>query len=54
MKKQKFQVIKRIEVPKAEYSYDAAVNLIIELNDQYNPSWIYCDRGSGEILTTLC
>lgn len=48
MYKQKFQVIKRIEVPKAEYSYDAAVNLIVELNDQYNPSWIYCDRGSGE------
>lgn len=51
MKKEKFQVIKRIEVPKSEYSYDAAVNLIVELNEQYNPSWIYCDRGSGEILT---
>lgn len=48
VKKEKFQVIKRIEVPKAEYSYDAAVNMIVELNDQYNPSWIYCDRGSGE------
>ena len=44
----KFKVIKRVEVPKAEYSYDAAVNLIVELNDIYNPSWIYCDRGSGE------
>ncbi|WP_133174919.1 terminase large subunit domain-containing protein [Heyndrickxia sporothermodurans] len=46
--RQKFKVIKRIEVPRAEYSYDAAVNMIVELNDQYNPSWIYCDRGSGE------
>lgn len=46
--RQKFKVIKRIEVPRAKYSYDAAVNLIVELNDQYNPSWIFCDRGSGE------
>ncbi|WP_139995234.1 hypothetical protein [Kurthia sp. Dielmo] len=44
----KFIVVKRIEVPKAEYSYDAAVNLIVELNEIYNPTWIYCDRGSGE------
>lgn len=46
--KQKFQVIKRVEVPRGEYSYDNAVNLIVELNDIYNPSWIYVDRGSGE------
>ena len=44
----KFKVMKRVEVPKAEYSYDAAVNLIVELNDIYTPSWIYADRGSGE------
>lgn len=48
MIRQKFKVIKRIEVPKAEYSYDAAVQMIVELNEQYNPSWIYCDRGAGE------
>lgn len=35
-------------MPRSEYSYDTAVNLIVELNDIYNPSWIYCDRGSGE------
>ncbi len=46
--REKFKVIKRIEVPKAEYSYDAAVNLVVELNEIYNPSWIYCDRGAGE------
>lgn len=46
--KQKFKVINRIEVPRSEYSYDNAVNLIIECNNRYNPSWIYCDRGSGE------
>ena len=44
----KFKVLKRYEMPKAEYSYDNAVNKIIELNEIYNPSWIYCDRGSGE------
>ena len=44
----KFKVFKRVEVPRAEYSYDAAVNLIIELNEIYNPSYIYCDAGSGE------
>lgn len=43
-----FKVFKRVEVPRSEYSYDTAVNLIIELNDKYNPSWIYCDAGSGE------
>lgn len=46
--RRKFKVIKRIEVPRGEYSYDNAVNTIVELNEQYNPSWIYCDRGSGE------
>lgn len=45
----KFQVVRRIEVPKAEYSFDKAVNMIIELNKIYNPTWIYADRGSGEI-----
>ena len=44
----KFRVTKRVEVPRSEYSYDAAVNLIIELNEIYNPSFIYCDAGSGE------
>lgn len=44
----KFKVFKRVEVPRSEYSYDAAVNLIIELNEIYNPSFIYCDAGSGE------
>lgn len=44
----KFKVLKRVEMPRAEYSYDNAVNKVIELNEIYNPSWIYCDRGSGE------
>lgn len=44
----KFKVIKRVEVPRSEYSYDTAVNLVVELNDQYNPAWIYADAGAGE------
>lgn len=45
---EKFRVIKRVEVPRSEYSYDNAVNLIVELNAQYNPAFIYCDAGAGE------
>ena len=45
---QKFKVIKRVEVPRGEYSYDNAINKIVELNDIYNPSFIFCDAGSGE------
>lgn len=41
-------VIKRVEVPKSEYAYDKAVQTIIDLNDIYNPAFIYCDAGSGE------
>lgn len=48
MMSQKFRVIKRVEVPRSEYSYDNAVNLIVELNEQYNPAFIYCDAGAGE------
>ena len=44
----KFRVINRTEIPKSEYTYDNAVNRIIELNEVYNPSWIYVDRGAGE------
>jgi hypothetical protein len=44
----KFKVIKRVEVPRGEYSYDNAINTIVELNEIYNPSWIYCDAGAGE------
>lgn len=45
----KFKVIKRIEVPRGEYTLDNAVNMIIEMNQIYKPSWIYVDRGYGEI-----
>lgn len=48
-----FKVFKRYEMPKAEYSYDMAFNKIVELNDIYNPAWIYCDRGSGNIFAVF-
>lgn len=48
IKTKKTKVLKRFELPRAEYSYDTAINTIIELNAIYEPSWIYCDRGSGE------
>lgn len=46
----KTKVLKRYEMPRAEYSYDNAFNSIVQLNEIYNPSWIYCDRGSGEYI----
>ena len=46
----KTKVFKRYEMPRAEYSYDNAFNSIVELNEIYEPSWIYCDRGSGEYI----
>lgn len=44
-----FFVLKRKEVPRGEYSYDNAVRTIIELNEIYSPSYIYCDAGAGGI-----
>lgn len=46
---EKFRVLKRVEVPKSEYSYDMAIKTIVKLNEIYNPSWIYVDAGAGEI-----
>ena len=48
VKFQQFMILKRFEMPRAEYSYDNAVNTVIALNDIYKPAWIYADRGSGE------
>lgn len=41
--------MKRIEVPRGEYTLDNAVKKIIEVNDIYNPRWIFIDRGYGEV-----
>lgn len=44
----RFQVINRIEIPKSEFTYDIAVNKIIELDEKYRPFGIYADAGHGE------
>jgi replicative DNA helicase len=44
----KLQVLNRIEIPKGEYTFDNAVNKIIEINEVYRPQMIYIDRGFGE------
>jgi hypothetical protein len=46
--KKKFRVAFRAEIPKGEFTFDNAVNKIIELNDIWNPKFIYVDAGSGE------
>lgn len=45
---QKFQVVLRESIPKSEFTLDNAVDRIIELNEIYQPAFIYCDRGFGE------
>jgi replicative DNA helicase len=44
----KFRVCFRAEIPRSEFTLDNAVKKIIELNEIYNPQFIYCDRGFGE------
>lgn len=44
----RFQVINRIEIPKSEFTFHNAVQMIIKINELYNPDYIYIDRGSGE------
>lgn len=48
IKTRKFWVMKRIEVPRGEYTLDNAVNWIIKVNKIYNPRWIFIDRGYGD------
>lgn len=48
VKRNAFKVMKRVEVPRGEYTLDNAVQWVIKLNQIYNPSWIYCDRGFGD------
>jgi len=48
MEYQRFRIMNRIEIPKSEYTYDNAINMIVHLNAIYEPSWIYVDRGAGK------
>lgn len=44
----RFKPVFRSDIPKSEFSLDAAVKKIIELNEIFKPQFIYCDRGFGE------
>ena len=48
MQFRKFRIVNRTEIPKSEYTYDNAINKIVELNEIYRPSWIYVDAGAGK------
>lgn len=38
----------RVEIPRSEFTFDHAVQKIIELNEIYDPKFIYVDAGNGE------
>ena len=38
----------RVEISRGEFTFDFAVKKIIELNDIYDPKFIYVDAGAGE------
>lgn len=44
----RFKVINRVEIPRGEYTYDNAVNMLKELDRVYNPFAIYVDKGAGD------
>lgn len=44
----RFRVINRVEIPKGEFTYDKAVDKLVELDRIYNPAFIFPDRGAGE------
>lgn len=45
----KFRIAYREETPREEFTYLKAVERIIELNRNFNPKYIYVDRGAGEV-----
>lgn len=44
----KFRVAKRYEIAKGDFTYDNAVNKLIEINEIWNPKFFYIDAGHGE------
>lgn len=44
----KFMVLRRIEIPRGDFTFDNAVNKLIEIDEIYNPDYFYIDAGSGE------
>jgi len=46
--RQKVRVVSREEIPRSEFTYDNAVKKIIELNEIWNPKFLYIDAGHGK------
>jgi hypothetical protein len=46
--RKKFRVCMRAEITRGDFTLDNAVKKIIELNEIYDPKFIYIDRGFGE------
>ncbi|MCU5224202.1 phage terminase large subunit family protein [Bacillus tropicus] len=44
----KFRVAKRYEIPRGEFTYDHAVQKLIEINEIWDPKFFYIDAGHGE------
>jgi len=51
--KNKVKVAYREEIAKSEYTLTTAVSRIVELNNAFNPKFIYVDRGFGEVQVEL-
>jgi len=49
----KVKVAYREEIAKSEYTLTTAVSRIVELNNAFNPKFIYVDRGFGEVQVEL-
>lgn len=49
----KLRVCYRQEVPRSEFVLTETIDRIIDLNRQFNPEWIYVDRGAGEVQVEL-
>ena len=47
-KEQKIKIVERVEIPSTEFTFDNAVEKIVELNNFWQPQKIYLDRGYGE------
>lgn len=45
---QKFRVAKRYEIPRGEFTFDNAVNKLIEIDEIWDPNFFYIDAGYGE------
>jgi hypothetical protein len=43
-----YRVVYREEIPQSQFTLTNAVNRVIELNELFQPEWLYVDRGYGD------